>query len=153
MKHLKIAAALAASALFASASAFAAVNPDAVHLALDSLLVASSKMSVLNAMRAAHGKPPATNAEAKLGAPSTMTTNEISGIVVNDGVLNVYLAPDTGTDHGVVQYIPKLVDGKQKGKKAVEFVCVSPNIPEIAKIAPRCTYEAPNQPAGESSKK
>ena len=42
MKHIKIATALAASALLASTSAFAAINPDAVHLAVDSLLVASS---------------------------------------------------------------------------------------------------------------
>lgn len=152
MKHLKVAAAIAASALFTSASAFAAVNPDAVHLALDSLLVASSKMSVFNAMRAHDGKPPATNAEAKLGAPSAMTTNEISGIVVNNGVINVYLAPDTGTDHGLVQYIPKLVNGKQEGKKAVKFVCVSPNIPEIGTIAPSCTYRPASQPASQPKK-
>ena len=139
--------AIAASTLLASTAAFAAANPDAVHLALDSLLVASSKMSVVNAMRTNHGKPPATNAEAHLGAPSSMTTTEISGIVVNNGVLNVYLAPVTGTDHGVVQYIPKLVEGKQKGKKAVQFACVSPNIPEITKIAPACAYQPANQPA------
>lgn len=142
---------LAASALFASSGALAAVNPDAVHLALDSLLVASSKMSVVNAMRH-NGKLPATNAEAKLGAPSTMTTTEISGIVVNKGVLNVYLAPVTGTDHGVVQYIPKVVTTK-KDKQAVEFSCVSPNIPEIARIAAACVYQPANQPAGKPPKK
>ena len=153
MKFVKMAV-LAASALVASGGVMAAANPDSIHLALDSLLVASSKMSVMNAMRANHGQPPATNAEAKLGAPSTMTTTEISGIVVNrGGVLNVYLSPATGTDHGLVQYIPKLVEGKEKGKKAVEFVCVSPNIPEIAKIAPRCTYQAANQPTGQAPKK
>ena len=150
MKIVK--AALAVSVLLVSGGAFAAVNPDAVHLALDSLLVSSSKMSVFNAMRA-NGKPPATNAEARLGAPSTMTTTEISGIVVNNGVLNVYLAPDTGTDHGLVQYTPKVVAGKQKGKKAVEFVCTSPNIPEIAAIAPDCKYQPANQPASQPKKK
>ena len=150
MKMLN-AAALAISAVLASGTAFAAVNPDAVHLALDSLLVASSKMSVVNAMRT-NGKPPATNAEARLGAPSAMTTTEISGIVVNNGVINVYLAPVTGTDHGLVQYIPKLITTKQN-KKAVEFSCVSPNIPEIAKIAPNCVYQSANQSTGQQPKK
>jgi hypothetical protein len=143
-------AVLAASALMASSGAFAAVNPDAVHLALDSLLVATSKMSVVNAMRK-DGKPPATNAAAHLGAPASMTTNEISGIVVNNGVLNVYLSPATGTDHGLVQYIPKLITTK-KGKKAVEFSCVSPNIPEIGKIARACAYQS-GQPTNQPKKK
>ena len=152
MKIVKTAA-LVASALFASSGAFAAVNQDAVHLALDSLLVASSKMSVVNAMNK-NGKPPATNAEARLGAPSTMTTTEISGIVVNNGVLNVYLAPVTGTDHGLVQYIPKLVDSKKnKGKKALAFECISPNIPDIAKIAQNCAYQPANAPAAQPKKK
>ncbi|HET6912544.1 MAG TPA: hypothetical protein VFH71_04255 [Rhodanobacteraceae bacterium] len=152
MKHLKIATAFAASALFASASAFAAVNADAIHLAVDSLLVASSKMSVVNAIRK-NGKPPSTNAEARLGAPSAMTTTEISGIVVNKGgVLDVYLAPVTGTDHGLVQYTPKIVTTK-KGKDAVEFSCTSPNIPEIATIAPACKYQPANQPASAPKKK
>lgn len=150
MKHIKIATAFAASALLASTSAFAAINPDAVHLAVDSLLVASSKMSVVNAIRK-NGKPPSTNAEARLGAPSAMTTTEISGIVVNNGVINVYLAPVTGTDHGLVQYTPKIVTTK-KGKDAVQFSCTSPNIPEIATIAPACKYQ-PAQPASEPKKK
>lgn len=132
---------IAASALFASGAALAATNADAVHLALDSLLVASSKMSVVNAMRD-HGKPPSSNAEARLGAPNAMTTNEISGITVTQGgVISVYLSPVTGTDHGVVRYVPKLVKGK-KGGNAVQFACSSPNIADIAKIAPDCVYQA-----------
>lgn len=133
----------AASALFGGTAAFAAVNPDSVHLALDSLLVATSKASVVNAMRANGGKPPATNAEAHLGAPAAMTTTEISGIVVNKGgVLNIHLAPNTGAVNGVIQLVPTLVKGKQKGKTAVRFACVSPNIPDIAKAAPACVYQA-----------
>ena len=150
MKIVKTAA-LVASALFASSGAFAAVNQDAVHLALDSLLVASSKMSVVNAMNK-NGKPPATNAEARLGAPSAMTTTEISGIVVNNGVLNVYLGPATGTDHGLVQYIPRMVTTK-KGNKAVEFSCISPNIPEIATIASNCVYQPASQATGKPPRK
>jgi hypothetical protein len=145
MKHLKIAAALAASALFASASAFAAVNPDAVHLALDSLLVATSKAAVVNAMNTS-GKPPATNAEAHLGAPSAMTTHEISGIVVNQGgAISIHLSPATGTDHGLVQLTPKVIKDP-KGGNALGFECTSPNIPEITRIEPDCTYQPANQP-------
>ncbi|HEX7128644.1 MAG TPA: hypothetical protein VF217_01090 [Rhodanobacteraceae bacterium] len=151
MKMLKTAA-MAASVLLASSSAFAAINPDAIHLALDSLLVASSKMSVVNAIRK-DGKAPSTNAEARLGAPSAMKTTEISGIVVNKGgVLNVYLAPVTGTDRGLVQYTPKIVKTK-KGKDAIEFACTSPNIPEISTIAPACKYQPANPPAREPKKK
>jgi len=130
--------ALAASTLLAGAAS-ATINPDAIHLALDSLLVASSKMSVVNAMRK-NGKPPSSNAEANLGAPNTMTTTEISSIVVTPGgVLNVYLAPVTGTDHGIVQLVPKVVKGP-KGGNAVEFACNSPNIPDIAQVQKNCTY-------------
>lgn len=151
MKILKTAV-LATSALLASSGALAAVNADAVHLALDSLLVASSKMAVINAMNR-DGHPPATNAEAHLGAPSKMTTTEISGIVVNKGgVLNVYLAPVTGTDQGLVQYTPEIITTK-KGKQAVEFSCASPNIPEIATIAPTCKYQPATAPASQPKKK
>ncbi|MGH8212086.1 MAG: hypothetical protein ACREPP_02505 [Rhodanobacteraceae bacterium] len=134
----RIALALACSALV-SGSAFAAINADAIHLALDSLLVASSKLSVINVMRKNHGPPPANNAAANLGAPESMTTSEISRIVVSDGVINVYLAPVSGTDQGIVQYVPKLVKGPRSGK-AVEFVCNSPNIPDIATVVPSCKY-------------
>lgn len=127
--------------LLVSGAALAAVNPDAVHLALDSLLVASSKTSVANAI-VTNSNPPATNAQAHLGAPSTMTTTEIKGIVIGaGGVISVYLAPNTGTNQGVVKYVPKMITGK-KGKRAVQFTCVSPNIPEIHAIAGDCTYQA-----------
>ena len=98
-------------------------------------------MSVINAMNA-NKKPPSTNAEAHLGAPSTMTTSEISGIVVGKGgVLNVYLSPATGTNRGLVQFVPRVITTK-KGKRAVEFACVSPNIPEIATVSPECKDQA-----------
>ncbi len=60
-------------------------------------------------------------------------------MVAAGGVINVYLAPVTGTDHGLVQYVPKVVKGP-KGGNAVEFACNSPNIPDIAKVAPACRY-------------
>ncbi|MGN6314586.1 MAG: hypothetical protein ACTHMO_12615 [Rhodanobacteraceae bacterium] len=142
---------LAASALLASGGAFAAINENAVHLALDSLLVATSKMSVVNAINTT-GKPPSTNAEAHLGAPSTMTTTEISGIVVgNGGAINIYLAPVTGTNHGLIQLSPQVMKD-QKGGNALGFVCTSPNIPDIAQVEPSCTYRPP-QPAAKPGKK
>lgn len=136
----KIATGIALGALFSGGAAFAATNADAVHLALDSLLVASTKMSVANTILA-NPRPPANNREARVGPPKTMTTNEISGITVRNGVINVYLSPATDTDQGVVQYQPNVVQGKD-GKRAVQYVCVSPNIADIAKIAPDCVYHA-----------
>jgi hypothetical protein len=127
--------------LFAG-TASAAMDANAVRLALNSLLVATSKRSVVNAMNTT-GKPPSNNAEAHLGPPNTMTTNEISSIVVSNGVLNVYLAPDTGTDRGLVQLVPRVVKD-QKGGSEVGFVCNSPNIPDIAAVAPACKYAPRN---------
>ena len=138
-RTIQAATVFAVSILFAGGAA-AAINPDAVRLAMDSLLVATTKMSVVNAMNR-NGKPPSSNAEAHLGAPNTMTTNEISSIVVgNGGVISIYLAPVTGTDHGLVQLVPKATKDP-KGGNAVGFVCSSPNIPDIAKAASACTYQ------------
>lgn len=127
--------------IVSAGTAFAAVNTDAVHLALNSLLLASSKMSVVNAMNRT-GKAPANNAEARLGSPNTMTTNEISSIVVTTGgVLNVYLSAVAGTNHGVVRFTPA-VSTDPKGGKSVAFTCTSPNIPEIATLQSGCSYAA-----------
>lgn len=141
MKQIPIAATILVSMLFAGIAS-AAMNTNAVRLALNSLLVATSKMSVVNAMNRS-GKPPSNNAEAHLGPPNTMTTNEISSIVVSDGVINVYLAPDTGTDHGLVQLVPRVVKDP-KGESEVGFVCNSPNIPDIATVARSCKYAPRN---------
>lgn len=133
-------AGIAVGALLASGASLAATNADAVHLALDSLLVASTKMAVANAILA-NPRPPANNREARVGPPKTMTTTEISGITVRNGVINIYLSPATGTDQGVVQYQPNVVQSKD-GKRTVQYVCVSPNITDIAKVAPDCVYHA-----------
>lgn len=140
MKHF-LCAALAIFFAVSAGAAFAAVNADAVHLALNSLLLASSKRSVVNAMSRT-GRAPANNAEARLGAPDSMTTNEISSIVVTPGgVLNVYLAAVSGTDHGLVRFTPSM-STDPKGGKTVTFVCTSSNIPEIATLQPGCSYAA-----------
>jgi hypothetical protein len=141
MKQVSVGAAVVVSLVFAGVAS-AAMNTDAVRLALNSLLVATSKMSVVNAMNAS-GKPPSNNAEAHLGAPNTLTTNEISSIVVSNGVINIYLAPGTGTNHGLVQLVPRLAKDP-KGGSELGFVCNSPNIPDIATVAPSCKYAPRN---------
>lgn len=133
--------ALASFGIVAASAALAAVNADAVHLALNSLLLASSKRSVVNTMSRT-GKAPTNNAEARLGSPDAMTTNEISSIVVTPGgVLNVYLSAVSGTNHGLVRFTPA-VSTDPKGRKTVTFVCTSPDIPEIAALQPGCSYAA-----------
>lgn len=130
-----------AAALSVAGPASAAVNPDAVHVALDSLLLAVTKMAVANTILASP-KLPSNNTEAHLSAPDKMRSNEINSILVTQGaVINVYLSPVTGTQGGIVQYVPQLVK-TEEGKRAVRYVCYSPNIPVITKIAPDCTYHA-----------
>jgi hypothetical protein len=135
----KVLACVAAFALLASGSAFAALDAGEIHLALDSLRVALAKMAVANAILS-KPKPPSNNAEARLGAPDRMTSNEIRSILVsNGGVINVYLTPAVGVTDGIIQLVPKVVTGKE-GRKRVSYSCSSPNIPDIATAAPECRY-------------
>ncbi len=125
--------------LIASSSASAAVNASELHIAMASLKLALAKMGVANAILS-DPKPPSSNAEARLAAPTQMGGDGISAIRVSaGGVINVYLAPATGTANGVVQLVPKVVTGKE-GRKRVQYTCYSPNIPDIATAAPECTY-------------
>lgn len=124
-----------------SAAAMAAVNAGELHLALTSLKLALAKIGVANAMLGSP-TPPASNAEAHLAAPEQLGSPEISAIRVSaGGVINVYLTPATGATGGIVQFVPRIVPDKQ-GKKGVEYSCSSPNIPDIATVAPECTYHA-----------
>ena len=136
-------AAFAVIAMLASGNAMAAVNANALHLALTSLRLALVKMGVANAMLS-DPMPPSSNAEAHVGAPDQMRTNEISSIRVGKGgVINVYLTPAVGTTGGIVQLVPKIVTEKE-GKKGVQYTCYSSNIPDIAHATSECTY----RPAG-----
>ncbi|MGH8145467.1 MAG: hypothetical protein ACREPY_03955 [Rhodanobacteraceae bacterium] len=134
-------AGIAIGAMLASGSALAAVNTNEVRLALTSLRLALVKMGVANVMLS-NPTPPSSNAEAHVGAPNQMQSNEVKAIVVSKGgVINVYLTPATGADGGIIQLVPKVATDKD-GKKGVQYTCYSPNIPDIASAAPECTYHA-----------
>lgn len=128
-----------AAAIFASGSAMAAVNANEMHIALTSLRLALAKIGVANAILS-NPAPPSNNGEAHLAAPNQLASQEISSILVSaGGVINVYLTPAVGVTDGIVQLVPKVVTDKQ-GKKGVQYTCYSPNIPDIAKAAPECSY-------------
>lgn len=134
-------AGFALGAMLASGSALAALNVNEVHLALTSLRLALVKIGVANAMLS-NPVPPANNAEASVGAPNQMSTQEINAILVaKGGVINVYLSPAVGITNGILQLVPKVVTDKD-GKKGVQYTCYSPNIPDIATVAPECSYSA-----------
>ncbi len=112
------------------------INPNALHVALSSLLLASVKAAVANAMIAS-GSAPASNAAAKVGAPDYLTSNEISHIVVGPGgVLSVGFTGAVSPDAVGVTLTPKL----DASRHAVSWSCVSNSIPEIAKVESRCRY-------------
>lgn len=112
------------------------VNPNALHIALSSLLLASVKAAVANAM-IANGRAPASNADAKVGAPDYLTSNEISHIVVGPGgVLSIGFTSAVSPDAIGVTLAPKL----DAARRAVSWSCVSSSIPEIAKVESECRY-------------
>jgi hypothetical protein len=135
----KILACVATVAVLASGSAMAAVNANAMRMAMTSLKLALAKMGVANAMLA-NPTPPASNAEAHLAAPNQLGSAEVGAILVSTGgVINVYLTPAVGVTDGIVQFVPAIITDKQ-GEKRVRYTCYSPNIPDIATAAPECTF-------------
>lgn len=140
----KVFAGLALGCVLASGTAAAALKANELHLALTSLRLALVKIGVANAVLSSP-TPPANNAAAHVAAPNQLTSAEIRAIVVSaGGVINVYLAPAVGITGGIVQLVPAVVTGKD-GKKGVTYTCFSPNIPDIARAAPECTYHAPGK--------
>lgn len=134
-------AGVAIGGLLASGSALAALNAGEMHLALTSLRLALVKIGVANAMLS-NPKPPATNAEARVGAPNEMRSPEISAIMVTPGgVINVYLTPAVGVTNGILQLVPKIATDAT-GKRGVTYTCYSPNIRDIASVAPGCSFHA-----------
>ena len=112
------------------------INPNALHVALSSLLLASVKAAVANAM-IANGSAPASNAAAKVGAPDYLTSNEISHIVVGPGgVLSIGFTGAVSPDAVGVTLTPKL----DAAHREVSWSCVSDSIPEIAKVESECRY-------------
>jgi hypothetical protein len=137
----KLLAGMALGALLASGSALAALNGNEIRLALTSLRLALVKIGVANAMLS-NPVPPANNAEAHVAAANKLISTEISAILVSKGgVINVYLTPMVGVTNGILQLVPKIVTDAQ-GKRGVQYTCYSPNIPDIATVAPECTYHA-----------
>jgi hypothetical protein len=137
-------AGFAIGAMLVSSGALAAVNANAMHIALTSLKLALVKIGVANAMLS-NPTPPSSNTEAHVAAPNQLSSQEISSILVsNGGVINVYLSPAVGVTGGIVQLVPKVITDKD-GKKGVQYACYSPNIPDIAGAEPGCTYH----PAGQ----
>jgi hypothetical protein len=138
-RRKKWVACLALGALLVSGSAAAAVNAEEMHIALTSLKLALVKIGVANAMLS-NLKPPSNNAEAHVAKPNQLGSEEIQSILVSDGgVINVYLTPRVGVTGGIVQLVPRIVTTKD-GNKGVRYTCYTPNIPDIAKAAPECTY-------------
>jgi hypothetical protein len=135
----KLLAGIALGALLTSGGAMAAVDVGEMHLALTSLRLALVKIGVANAMLA-DPKPPSNNAEAHVAPANQLSSNEIKAILVSKGgVINVYLTDRVGPSGGIVQLVPRIVTNKQ-GKKGVEYTCYSPNIQDIKKAAPHCSY-------------
>lgn len=140
-RRKKVLTCLAAAALLVSSAAMAALNKDEVRLATTSLRLALVKASVADAILS-NMVLPANNAQAHLGPANKLSTAEIRSILVSSGaVINVYLTPAVGVTGGVLQLVPQVVTNKD-GKKAVQYTCYSPNIPDIATAAPECTYRA-----------
>ena len=134
-------AGLAMGAMLASGGAMAAVDANAMHVALTSLKLALVKIGVANATLA-NPAPPSSNTEAHVAAPNQLSSQEIGSILVSKGgVINVYLTPAVGVTDGIVQLVPKIVTDKD-GKKGVQYTCYSPNIPDIANAEPGCTYHS-----------
>lgn len=137
----KCLASFAMGAMLVSGGAIAAVDANALHLALTSLKLALVKIGVANAMLS-NPAPPSSNAEARVAPPDKLGSQEIRAIMVSDGgVINVYLTPAVGMTGGIVQLVPQVVTDKD-GKKGVTYTCYSPNIPDIASAEPACTYHS-----------
>lgn len=139
----KLLVGVAVGAMLGSGSALAALDANQMHIALSSLKLALAKIGVANAILANPTSPPGDNAAAHLAAPGQLGGGNVNSILVsNGGVINVYLSPAVGVSDGIVQLVPKVVTDKT-GKQGVQYTCYSPNIPDIATVAPECTYHAP----------
>lgn len=134
-------ACLAAAALLAAGTASAALKPESLRLALDSLLVATTKQAVANAILANPYKPPERNRDVNMGPPYTLTTEEIQAVFVgHGGVITIKFTAAVGMDSAFVRFLPNVVKGAD-GKPVVQYDCVSPNVPEIAAAYPGCVYD------------
>lgn len=137
--RIKVFACVAAGAMLYCGSAAAAVNGSEVRLALTSLRLALVKMGVANAILS-DPAPPSNNAEAHVAPANQLRSDEIRAIQVGrGGVINVFLTPKVGIEGGILQLVPEIATDKS-GKKGVRYTCFSPNIADIARAAPECSY-------------
>ena len=110
------------------------INPQELHIALSSLLLAATKMAIEDAIR--RGKAPDSNAAAHVGAPDYLTSNEISSITVHKGgVLEVHFTSAVSPDLTGVWLTPT------RAGDTVKWSCVSHDIPQIAEVEPYCSYQ------------
>jgi len=118
----------------ASVPAAVPLHAQALHIALSSLLLSATKMAVANIINKT-GKAPASNAEAHVGQPDYLTTNEISSITVKPGgVLLVHFTGAVSNNLYSVRLVPKSEHG------TVTWQCLSHDITQIQAIESYCKY-------------
>ena len=109
------------------------INPQELHIALSSLLLAATKMAIENAIK--RGKAPDSNAAAHVGEPDYLTSNEISSITVHKGgVLEVHFTSAVSPDLSGVWLTPT------RAGDTVKWSCISHDIPQIAAVESYCSY-------------
>ena len=109
------------------------IDPQALHIALSSLLLAATKMAIEDAIKRGHA--PDSNAAAHVGEPDYLTSNEISSITVHQGgVLQVHFTSAVSADATGVWLTP------QREGSSFHWSCVSHNIPQIQAVESYCSY-------------
>ena len=110
------------------------IDPQALHIALSSLLLAATKMAVEEVLRKT-GHAPDSNAAAHVGAPDYLTSSEISSITVRQGgVLDVHFT--SAVSHDLVRVRLRPV----REGDAIQWSCTSPDIVQIQAVESYCSY-------------
>ncbi|MCK9365708.1 MAG: pilin [Metallibacterium scheffleri] len=111
------------------------INPQELHIALSSLLLAATKMAIEDAIK--RGKAPDSNAAAHVGEPDYLTSNEISSITVHKGgVLEVHFTSAVSPDLTGVWLTPT------RAGDSVKWSCISHDIPQITDVESYCSYQS-----------
>ena len=114
------------------------IDPQALHIALSSLLLAATKMAVEDAIKRGH--VPDSNAAAHVGEPDYLTSNEISSITVHKGgVLQVHFTSAVSADATGVWLTP------QREGSSIHWSCISHDIPQIQAVESYCSYRPRTQ--------
>ena len=132
--HAQTAPPAATSTVPAAPAAGPRIDPQALHIALSSLLLAATKMAVEEVLRKT-GHAPDSNAAAHVGAPDYLTSNEISSITVRKGgVLDVHFTSAVSPDLIRVRLRPV------RAGDAIRWSCTSPDIVRIQAVESYCSY-------------